>query len=223
MKNFIFVLLFTFILCVPNLVAQNEKPFIGGGGVVNGKAVKLVKPEYPSAAKAVGAEGAVNVQVTINEEGNVIAAKVFSGHPLLRKSAGKAALASKFKPTILSGKAVKVNGVVVYNFVGESKLIEPQPIEDFSKFGEVLNAKAISLPAPKYPAAAKAVEAEGTVIVEITVNEKGVVTDAKAVDGHPLFRKSAEKAALKAKFEPTLVDGKAVETKGILVYKFLAN
>jgi TonB family protein len=87
------------------------------GGILNGKATNLVKPPYPAAAKAVRAEGAVNVQVTIDEEGNVISATAVSGHPLLRAAAVQAARASKFSPTRLSGQAVKVTGVIVYNFV----------------------------------------------------------------------------------------------------------
>jgi protein TonB len=57
------------------------------------------------------------VQVTIDESGNVISASAVSGHPLLRASAVDAARASKFSPTMLSGQAVKVTGVIVYNFV----------------------------------------------------------------------------------------------------------
>ncbi|MEP6900233.1 MAG: TonB family protein [Actinomycetota bacterium] len=87
------------------------------GGVVNGKATNLVKPPYPAAARAVRAAGAVNVQVTIDESGNVISASAISGHPLLRAAAVQAARSSKFSPTMLSGQAVKVTGVIVYNFV----------------------------------------------------------------------------------------------------------
>ena len=87
------------------------------GGVVNGKATNLVKPPYPAAARAVRAAGAVNVQVTIDESGNVISASAVSGHPLLRAAAVSAARSSKFSPTMLSGQAVKVTGVIVYNFV----------------------------------------------------------------------------------------------------------
>ncbi|CAN5403468.1 hypothetical protein BH20ACI1_BH20ACI1_18470 [soil metagenome] len=87
------------------------------GGVLNGKAVELPKPVYPAAARAVKASGAVNVQVTVDENGNVTGANAVSGHPLLRQSAVAAAREAKFKPTLLSGKLVKVTGVIVYNFV----------------------------------------------------------------------------------------------------------
>lgn len=86
-------------------------------GVINGSATSLPKPPYPAAAKAVRAAGAVNVQVLIDENGNVVSANAVSGHPLLRQAAESAARGAKFKPTLLSGQAVKVNGVIVYNFV----------------------------------------------------------------------------------------------------------
>src|SRR5215213_4294124 len=95
----------------------NQIPKSVSGGVLNGKAINLVKPAYPAAAKAVRAAGAVNVQVTIDETGNVISANAVSGHPLLRAAAVEAARASKFSPTRLEGQPVKVTGVIVYNFV----------------------------------------------------------------------------------------------------------
>lgn len=92
-------------------------PKIISGGVVNGKATNLVKPPYPAAARAVRAAGAVQVQVTIDEGGSVISASAVSGHPLLRAAAVQAARSSRFSPTLLSGQAVKVSGVIIYNFV----------------------------------------------------------------------------------------------------------
>jgi TonB family protein len=87
--------------------------------IINAKATNLAKPTYPPAAKAVRASGAVNVQVTLDEQGNVTAANAVSGHPLLRASAVQAARASKFNPTIESGKPVKIKGVIVFNFTPE--------------------------------------------------------------------------------------------------------
>ena len=86
------------------------------GGVVNGKATSLPKPPYPAAARAVRAEGQVNVQVLIDENGNVVSASAISGHPLLRQAAASAARQAKFSPTVLSGQPVKVSGVIIYNF-----------------------------------------------------------------------------------------------------------
>ena len=93
-------------------------------GVVNNSAISLPKPVYPKAARDARASGAVNVQVLIDEQGNVISASTVSGHPLLRAVSEQAALQSKFKPTLLSGQPVKVNGVIVYNFVPPPPIIE---------------------------------------------------------------------------------------------------
>ena len=84
--------------------------------LINTKILHLVKPIYPREAKEAGISGKVSVQVIIDENGNVISAKVVSGHPLLSKETEAAALQTKFKPTTLSGKAVKFYGNIVYKF-----------------------------------------------------------------------------------------------------------
>jgi protein TonB len=84
--------------------------------VINGTARSLPHPPYPAAARALGVEGAVSVQVTIDESGNVISAKAVNGHPLLRKVSETAAMSARFGPTFLSEVPVKVTGVIVYNF-----------------------------------------------------------------------------------------------------------
>lgn len=101
----------------PPKATPKPAPKTVSGGVLNGKATSLPKPPYPAAAKAVRAGGAVSVQVLISESGSVISANAVSGHPLLRAAAEGAARGARFSPTMLSGQAVKVSGVITYNFV----------------------------------------------------------------------------------------------------------
>ncbi|MEP6635378.1 MAG: TonB family protein [Acidobacteriota bacterium] len=89
------------------------------GGVLNGKAISLPRPEYPAEARAAKAGGTVVVQVIIDEYGNVISAKAISGHPLLQPTAVNAASQARFSPTTLMGEPVKVTGVITYNFVAQ--------------------------------------------------------------------------------------------------------
>ena len=120
-------------------------------GVVNGRVESLPKPEFPSAAKAVSANGAVNVQITIDETGRVIFAKAVSGHPLLRQAAEQAALNAKFTPTLISGKPAAVTGLIVYNFQNPDKVtpdinsslneIREQTEEDKAETAEFLTEK----------------------------------------------------------------------------------
>ena len=59
----------------------------------------------------------VNVQVLIDETGKVISAKAVAGHPLLLAAAQQAAYGARFSPTKLGDQAVKVSGLITYNFV----------------------------------------------------------------------------------------------------------
>lgn len=99
------------------IVTAGDAPGEIHGEVINGKAVKLAKPPYPPAARAVRASGTVHVQVLIETDGTVYTAAPVSGHPLLRSSARMSACSSKFTPTLLSGQPVKVSGIITYNFV----------------------------------------------------------------------------------------------------------
>ncbi|MGH9949828.1 MAG: energy transducer TonB, partial [Pyrinomonadaceae bacterium] len=87
--------------------------------------------------------------------------------------------------------------------------------------GGVLNGKAISLPKPPYPAAAKAVRAGGSVSVQVLIDENGNVVSASAVSGHPLLRAAAAAAARGAKFSPTKLSGQPVKVSGVITYNFV--
>lgn len=99
-------------------VARVPKPLLKpvSGGVLNGKAVSLPKPVYPPTARSARASGVVVVEVIIDEQGKVIAAKATSGHALLKQAAVQAAQSARFSPTLLSGQPVKISGEINYNF-----------------------------------------------------------------------------------------------------------
>ena len=85
--------------------------------ILASKAISLPQPPYPPMAKQVGIHGAVQVQIVVDETGRVISAHAVSGHPFLNPSAEQAAQRARFTPTTLNGQAVKVQGVIIYNFV----------------------------------------------------------------------------------------------------------
>jgi TonB family protein len=147
MKTILLNLSFILLFALP-LFAQQPLPVpkIVSGGVVNGKAISLPKPEYPAAAIVAKIGGSVNVQVTIDEQGNVISAVAVTGHQLLRKVSEDAAAKAKFNPTKLSGQLVKVKGVVIYNFVlpPSTELKEPYwALAMFVSFIELADSKLI--------------------------------------------------------------------------------
>lgn len=102
-----------------NATATYRPTGVISGGVLNGKATSLPIPPYPPIARAAHATGNVTVEVTIDEDGNVVAAKAVAGHPLLQAASVAAARNATFTPTKMSGKPVKVRGVLIYTFSGE--------------------------------------------------------------------------------------------------------
>lgn len=87
--------------------------------------------------------------------------------------------------------------------------------------GGVLNGRAVSKPAPEYPPEAKAARAQGTVVLQITVDEEGRVIEAKPLSGHRLLQSTSARAAMRARFEPTVVEGKPVKITGTITYNFV--
>jgi TonB family protein len=87
--------------------------------------------------------------------------------------------------------------------------------------GGVLNGKAISLPKPAYPPAARAVRASGAVSVQVLIDENGNVISASAISGHALLRTAAVQAARGSKFPPTKLSGQPVKVSGIITYNFI--
>jgi TonB family protein len=86
--------------------------------------------------------------------------------------------------------------------------------------GGVLNGKAVSLPKPTYPPAARSARASGVVVVEVVIDEAGRVIAAKATSGHLLLKQAAVQAAQGARFSPTLLSGQPVKISGEINYNF---
>ncbi|HQU82625.1 MAG TPA: energy transducer TonB [Pyrinomonadaceae bacterium] len=214
MKRIFQIFTLTILLfAVQNYFGQNDEKTIYCHSVYLSHGIKFQpKPEYPKAAKMVGASGKVSVQVVFDEEGNVTEANAVSGHPLLYASSVKVAKETKFYPVTLSGKAVRCRLMLDYNFVDETKKQQEIPII------YDLKPKAISMPKPEFPNGGKNVS--GTVSVIVTIDEEGSVINAEAVSGHPLLRPFAEKAAMKAKFEPVKLSGKPVKIRFPIAYEF---
>jgi len=85
----------------------------------------------------------------------------------------------------------------------------------------VLSSKAISLPQPVYPTIAKQTHTQGSVNVQILVDEQGKVISAQTVSGHPFLIVAAKEAALRARFTPTILYGVPVKIQGVITYNFV--
>ena len=88
-------------------------------GFLNGSAIDLPKPAYPAEAKQNHITGQVQVKVSVDETGKVTSAEIMSGPGALHAAALEAAKRARFQPHIVNGVAVKVFGVLTYDFTGQ--------------------------------------------------------------------------------------------------------
>ena len=94
-----------------------ERGRVVDGGVLQQKTIDKLSPAYPHFAKVARVSGKVVVRVEVDEGGKVSKAKAMSGYGMLPEAAEKDALDTCFLPTRLSGRPVRVSGVIMYNYV----------------------------------------------------------------------------------------------------------
>jgi protein TonB len=89
------------------------------------------------------------------------------------------------------------------------------------KVSRVLNSEALSLPTPNYPPLARNIRLQGRVIVQVLIDESGNVISAKATSGHPMLIPEAQRAAMRARFSPTVLGDQKVKVQGVITYNFV--
>ena len=119
-----------------------------------------------------------------------------------------------------SSSAVKSGSVMVMTTTDTATTQSTEPVKKINVSGGVLQGSALSRVQPAYPAEAKAARASGPVQVSVTINEAGEVTNAEAINGHPLLRDAAATAARQWKFKPTELGGQSVKVNGTLTFNF---
>jgi TonB family protein len=153
----------------------------------NVKIIKRVAPEYPDEAERARIQGKVVVDITVDEAGNVSNVQVVSGPAELQQSAVDAANQWRFSNSVK--RPVTIQITLQFTLDQDSN---NDPQTDRLKNTYKVNAV--------YPEEAKHKGIQGEVAVEITVNDKGEVTGARAVNGDTLLRQSAVDAAKQFRF-----------------------
>lgn len=116
----VIILLGQFLFCAGSNVSQYgegvyvdihiEEPILSEGVAYDTppKIIKLVKPRYPRIARRAGIGGVVRLKIQIDEEGNVIYARVLKGLGAgCDESAIVAAYQCEFSPALKNGMPVK--------------------------------------------------------------------------------------------------------------------
>jgi len=95
---------------------EPDRPVRLASTVLQGKAIARRTPEYPQIARQARLQGSVSVEVMIAPDGRVESARAVSGHPVFAKAAVDSTYGWRFEPTLLNGTAVRVTGIIVFNF-----------------------------------------------------------------------------------------------------------
>jgi TonB family protein len=77
--------------------------------------------------------------------------------------------------------------------------------------GDAQQAKLVRQPNPAYPPLAKQARVEGTVKLDAVIARDGTIQNLKVVSGHPLLVPAALEAVKQWVYQPTIVNGEAVE------------
>lgn len=85
-------------------------------GVKEANIVHQVPPVYPPGALARRIEGAVNLEVSIAEDGSIASVKVLRGQPLLAEAAVTAVRQWRYTPPLLNGKPIAVQKEITVDF-----------------------------------------------------------------------------------------------------------
>jgi len=157
-------------LAAPVLRAQEEPVTAGSEGIPVPKRTKTVPPEYPPAAQAQGVRGIVILELIIDKEGKVAEARVVRSVSGLDDAALAAARQWSYEVTKVAGKPVSVRLTVPITFA--MKLPDMTRQDGIPELRQGI--------APPFPHDARGA---ATVVVEVSLDSEGKVSDAKLVQG----------------------------------------
>jgi TonB family protein len=184
------------------------------------KLIKKINPKYPPEALKAGVSGKVVIEATTGKEGDVTDAVVIDGHPLLNPAALDAVRQWKYEPYLIKGVKKPVKFTVVMNFKLHKK--EKTGTDEGSPLvvSSDQQPKLIKKVNPEYPKDALKEGIQGKVVIEATTDKKGIVVEAKVIDGHPLLNKAALKALKQWEYEPYIIDGEKKSVKFTVIMNF---
>ena len=104
-----------------------------------------------------------------------------------------------------------IGGVAFRRCSSSSAPPKPQAPKRIRVGGQVESAKLIFQPKPEYPPLAKMARIQGMVRLDAVISKDGTIQDLKVISGHPLLVKAALEAVQRWRYQPTLLNGEAVE------------
>lgn len=177
-------------------------------------------PSQPLSAQ----NGALVLDVQVSETGEVEDIEVRRDLAPLTKEAIRSVKTWKFQPAKVEGRFVASRITVAVNFNPLSDYSEDVPLSPLILHADETRVKSRFQPAdvafaamPGYPGDAFN---SGTVVLAVTVSEKGKTDGTKVLRDAPPFTAKALQAAADWKFVPATLNGKPIQSTAILAFVF---
>ncbi len=87
----------------------------------------------------------------------------------------------------------------------------------------VQQAKLVHRVEPIYPPIAKQIHLQGTVIIRALISREGTIRSLQVLSGHPILAKAASEAIGEWRYQPTLLNGTAVEVETLVTVIFILH
>ena len=98
----------------------------------------------------------------------------------------------------------------------------PPPKQQRIKLGgQVVAAKLLAQPQPVYPPLARQARIQGNVVLHAIIDKDGRVGELQVISGHPLLVQSALDAVKNWRYQPTQLNGDAVEVDTTITVSFV--
>jgi TonB family protein len=199
-----------------------------------------VVPQYPEMGISNRILNNELLDIVIDEQGQVVDAKVKMGHPAFAKASLDAVKQWKYRPFLLNDAPVRVATTVyiLYRLAGQeggSPPVENVPVS-VSSIGkpdgqlgdssrprlnrETLEGRRTKFVEPKYPPMARIASIKGEVVLAVVIDKEGHVASLRAVSGHPILVQSALDAVKQWTYSPYLVNGEPVAVESTVKVSF---
>jgi TonB family protein len=202
---------------------DHASPVVVTQELLSKRLVHQVKPTYPPEAKQLGIQGEVDLEVSVNEKGEVSNIRVVKGHALLVLSALNAVKQWKYAPYLVDGVAVPVTSTVLVTFTladTGSAAAKKDDAPLIRLHSEAMATNLIYRVEPIYPLEAKQKGIAGDVVFEVTINEQGEVSDVQVLSGNAMLVSAAYEAVRQWRYTPVLLNGDPIRAKSTVTIQF---
>jgi len=195
-----------------------------GGGVSAPVPTIRPEPEYSEEARAAKWQGAVLLQLVVDQSG--VPQDIQVVRPLglgLDQKAIEAVQKWRFRPGIKDGQPVPVMANIEVNFRLQQS---PEPVaavggsRPVTVGGKVMESRIVQRVPPEYPANAKTARIQGTVEVGIVVGPDGKVQNVGVISGPAMLAQAALDAVSQWVYQPFMLNGQPVAVNSTVQVNF---